>query len=154
MPCASRNLNEAVLSRVEPEPNSGCWLWMGALNNYGYGQIEDRRSGVRPMVHRVVYEAERGPIPAGLQLDHLCRVRNCVNPAHLEPVTHRENQVRGHGFVGKNVRRTHCLYGHPLDMVDKRGWRRCRTCHLRQSADAWEAHRLRTGPRVRRRVSA
>lgn len=74
-------------------PTSGCVLWAGNRNNRGYGMGTDRRG--RPVAaHRVVYERVVGPIPVGLQLDHLCLVRECVNPAHLEPVTAAENNRR------------------------------------------------------------
>ncbi len=83
-------------NKISPEPNSGCWLWAGAYggspDRRGYGQIwwRDRRR----MAHRVAYEVWRGPIPDGLQVDHLCRTPECVNPAHLEPVTPTENVRR------------------------------------------------------------
>lgn len=74
----------------------GCWLWQGALNTKGYAVLSvGGRGGRRHYAHRLSYEIHVGPIPAGLQIDHLCRVRRCVNPAHLEPVTNRENVLRG-----------------------------------------------------------
>lgn len=75
----------------------GCWLWQGPRVHNGYGIISIQGSGVKTTIraHRYAYEALVGPIPEGLQLDHLCRVRRCVNPAHLEPVTARENVRRG-----------------------------------------------------------
>lgn len=77
-----------------PEPNSGCWLFLGHVKrSTGYGVLlRDRKW---KLAHRYVFELHRGPIPVGLTLDHLCRVRSCVNPAHLEPVTRGENQRRG-----------------------------------------------------------
>lgn len=76
---------------------SGCWLWLGAINSDGYGRMRDPRTSYGRMMqaHRFFYEQVRSPIPEGLQLDHLCRVRRCVNPEHLEPVTSRENVRRG-----------------------------------------------------------
>ena len=71
----------------------GCWLWTGSHNGLGYGTI--RSVGRKMYVHRYSYELLVGPIPAGLELDHLCRVPGCVNPDHLEPVTHAENLRRG-----------------------------------------------------------
>lgn len=82
-------------AKIERVPFSGCWLWTGATYPNGYGHF--KRPNLRKTVsaHRGFYELLRGPIPAGLDLDHLCRVRCCVNPAHLEPVTRRENLRRG-----------------------------------------------------------
>jgi hypothetical protein len=78
------------------DPVTGCWVWQLAVNGRGYGQarVEGRRDRQFP-AHRVMYERHRGPIPAGLVIDHLCRNRRCVNPAHLEPVTGIENIRRG-----------------------------------------------------------
>lgn len=82
---------ERVLSRVAADA-SGCWLWTGALLRDGYAAI--KVSGKVTVAHRVAYAAMVGPIPEGLELDHVCNVRNCVRPEHLEPVTHAENQRR------------------------------------------------------------
>lgn len=76
------------------ENENGCWIWQRATTKGGYG-VTDRGDGRQTTAHRVYYERFVGPIPAGLQLDHLCRVRLCVNPAHLEPVTSAENNQRG-----------------------------------------------------------
>jgi hypothetical protein len=76
------------------EPGLGeCWVWVGRLNRNGYGRVA--LGGREPMAHRASYEAHVGPIPEGLVLDHLCRVRCCINPRHLEPVTVQENTLRG-----------------------------------------------------------
>ncbi len=93
-----------------------CWLWVGAVTDNGYGNFRKKRKSIP--AHRVSYELLIGPIPDGLELDHLCRVRNCVNPEHLEPVTRQENVKRGVGWAGENgnagarKRRTHCNQGH------------------------------------------
>src|SRR3990172_4211550 len=79
--------------RYIPEPNTGCWLWAGNLDTPGYGQISSL--GRKVLAHRLSYIFLRGPIPRGLQIDHLCRVRSCVNPDHMELVTSRENASRG-----------------------------------------------------------
>lgn len=84
---------DAMFSMVSPEPNSGCWLWTGNLSDNGYGVVEVRDR--RRRAHRVAYELVHGPIPSGLEPDHLCRVRCCINPAHLEPVTRQLNTLRG-----------------------------------------------------------
>lgn len=110
---------------------SGCWLWTGAIDRHGYGLV--RLGGKSRLAHRVVYEAV-GSIPTGRDLDHLCRVRACVNPAHLEPVTRAEN-LRRSPLVGKRKRlKTHCKHGHPMAdpnlYVDPSGERHCRACWI------------------------
>lgn len=85
-----------VLIRTEFVPD-GCWLFHGSINNCGYGQVGRNKAWGKPrtvLAHRVMYEATLGPIPEGMTVDHLCRVRNCVNPEHLEAVS-----------IGENVRR-------------------------------------------------
>ena len=75
-----------------------CWLWLGAINSHGYGQMfKSKNTGkaIKYEAHRFSYESFKGPIPDDLELDHLCRVPCCINPEHLEPVTHRENMIRG-----------------------------------------------------------
>ena len=98
-----------------------CWLWTGSTQRKGYGRCS------RWLAHRLVYVLLRGPIPDGLQVDHLCRVRNCVNPDHMELVSSRENTFRGISPAARNARKTTCPEGHPYDAV----WgpnRRCRAC--------------------------
>lgn len=109
----------------------GCWNWTAGLDSKGYGQF--RVSTQQKIVaHRFAYELLVGPIPAGLQLDHLCRNRQCVNPDHLEPVDSRTNTLRGEGPTAQHARKTHCCHGHELtdDNVrrTKRGARVCLTC--------------------------
>lgn len=89
---------------------SSCWTFTGSLNNRGYGQV--RFGGRLVLAHRLAYEELIGPIPDGLVLDHLCRNRACVNPAHLEPVSMRVNGLRGIGSSAQNARKTHCKRGH------------------------------------------
>lgn len=91
-----------------PEPTTGCWLWMGRREKKGYGSLHS--NGTSYKAHRVSYELVKGPIPAGLEIDHLCRVRCCVNPDHLEAVTHREN-IRRAVMPGK-APTTICPAGH------------------------------------------
>jgi len=127
-----------------PEPNTGCWLWIAGVNPLGYGQFW--WSGRTVTAHRFAYEREVGPIPDGLELDHLCRTRCCVNPAHLEPVTHRENTLRGDTITGRQARQTHCKRGHPLSgpnlYAKPNGRRQCRTCAA-ASREKWRAHNAR-----------
>jgi hypothetical protein len=113
---------------------SGCWQWTASVNHHGYGDFapgEGRSGAVR--AHRWAYEHFVGPIPEGLQIDHLCRNRRCVNPAHMEPVTSATNTHRGMAPAAVNARKTHCSRaGHPLSgpnlLVDSKGKRRCRAC--------------------------
>jgi len=81
-------------SKIERIPESGCWLWVGAVHRNGYGSVHLSKPRRNAVAHRAVYELLVGPIPQNLDLDHLCRVRCCVNPAHLEPVTRKENLER------------------------------------------------------------
>ena len=135
---------ETIHARTLIDPDTGCWLWQGHVHQpSGYGQI-NRRGHV--YAHRFAYAFLVGPIPPGLELDHLCRVRRCVNPAHLEPVTSKENNRRGRPY---RTAKTHCVNGHPFDAantaLDSRGWRRCRACdratNARMRANA-TAHRI------------
>jgi hypothetical protein len=108
-----------------------CWIWVGARTPLGYGQFRDK--GRTVYAHRWAFENANGPIPTGLTLDHLCRNPACVNPAHLEAVTHRINMRRGVGFSGVNARKTHCPRGHeytPENTKWFKGGRTCRTCYL------------------------
>lgn len=124
------DLPERIASKIEADPATGCWLWRGYLNNRGYAQIQVHRVSV--FVHRLTYQSARGAIPEGLELDHLCRVPHCCNPAHLEPVTHRENVLRGVSPMAINAARTHCVHGHEFTPENTKrtynGRRACRAC--------------------------
>lgn len=115
------------IERTEGE----CWTWNGPGMGVGYGAFSFE--GRNHYAHRFSYELLVGPVPPGLELDHLCRNRRCVNPEHLEPVTHRENQLRGETVGALNARKTHCPQGHPLAgrnvYVSPTGHRRCRPCN-------------------------
>jgi len=103
-----------------------CWLWAAGINSLGYGKFQIGKKSC--FAHRVSYELSIGPIPEGLSLDHLCRVRHCVNPAHLEPVTQRENIMRGNGIAAKEAAKTHCPKNHPYDEENTRNYRGKRFC--------------------------
>jgi len=131
--------------------DSGCWIWGGHLNrNGGYGRL--MINGIHRSAHRAVYESVHGPIAAGLTLDHLCRVKRCVNPAHLEPVTNKENILRGISFSAVNAAKTERVNGHSLSDAFKlaRGDRRCRVC----SATAKRKWRRRESARCFQQSSA
>jgi hypothetical protein len=129
-----------IWDKIHPEPNSGCWLWLGFVGADGYGQS---KLGKARVAHRIVYEAMVGEIPEGLVIDHLCRTRCCVNPDHLEPVTHRENLLRGETLASMFLKRTHCSKGHDLTFAYRRagGSRKCRRCN----ADSEQLRRDRLG---------
>lgn len=100
--------------KIEVDRN-GCWLWKGALDEDGYGFFHVGYPSHSRRAHLVSYEHFVGPVPKGLTLDHLCRVRPCVNPTHTESVTLATNVMRGEGPAPLNAAKTLCVKGHPLD---------------------------------------
>lgn len=111
------------------EPNTGCWLWLGSLNHNGYGT--GSMGGESYRAHRLSHELFKGPIPEYMQIDHLCRVRCCVNHEHLEAVPQRENNRRSLSLTAMQARQTHCIRGHeftPANTIRNGGHRRCREC--------------------------
>lgn len=121
---------DRFLSKIE-RPDSGCWLWTGwQFSGTGYAGFGI--GGRSILGHRFAYQVLIGAIDDGLHLDHLCRVRHCVNPAHLEPVTPRENTMRSAGPSAVNARKTHCPRGHEYSPENTyrtpEGGRHCKAC--------------------------
>jgi len=150
--CIHRPAIDRFLEHIAPGPN-GCIEWTGGLNGVGYGQfyVGKKVPGTsspgdtgKGYAHRWSYEHYVGPIPAGLHIDHLCRNTKCVNPKHLEPVTIRENLLRGIGPSSLHAKKTHCpqgheyagdnLYTHPTKSI-----RYCRTCSKTRAQRARDA---------------
>lgn len=134
MPPRTYPLEDRLWPKIDT--SGDCWEWL-ASTVAGYGQIrigktEDGRTRTGK-AYRVVYELLVGPVPPGLELDHLCRNKLCCNPDHLEPVTHAENIRRGQAPAGKSARSTHCKRGHAFTASNTlyyapRNERICRTC--------------------------
>lgn len=119
-------LPASIRSRIAPA--GSCSIWTGKLNHDGYARV--RLAGRHYYLHRLVYEYHHGRLPAGLEIDHLCRNRACSELSHLEAVTHQENVRRGN--IGLfNLSKTHCPQGHPYEgdnVYWYRGYRACRIC--------------------------
>lgn len=127
------SLAESVDQRIVPLVEVGCWVWTGSHTPKGYAQFTYKGRTFR--VHRYQFERYVGPIPDGFTIDHVwargCRFKDCVNPAHLEPVSGPVNTLRGGGRAAVNARKTHCPQGHLYDEENTKrykGRRYCRTC--------------------------
>lgn len=128
-------VREPIEDKYVVDPATGCWNWDRAQDGHGYGQYLHPVTKTNTHPHRYLYEREFGPIPDGLQIDHLCRNRLCVNPSHMEAVTPRENILRGVGSSAVAARKTHCVRGHEFapenTHITTQGARACITCrHL------------------------
>lgn len=130
-------IEKKILEKIEK--TNSCWLWKGSITDRGYGQYSSK------LVHRLIWQLKNGPVPKGLELDHLCRVRSCVNPVHLEAVTHAENNRRGNSPSAMAMRKTHCFRGHRLSedniyrhkgkkSAKRKNWRICKECHIINNA--------------------
>lgn len=130
-----RSAVSRFMDKLEMITESGCWVWMACCNGNGYGRFG--LSGRTVYAHRFAFELLRGPIPPGLEIDHLCRVRSCVNPYHMEAVTDRVNTLRGESVSALHHRKSKCSNGHALtgdnvriefSKISKYGRRRCKQC--------------------------
>lgn len=126
-----KSIDERFWEKVDRQGPDDCWLWTAAgLTSRGYGIFRANHKGIG--AHRWLYEQTYGPLPEGAVLHHRCETRACVNPAHLEPTTSRDNVLRGNGTSAANARKTHCKRGHPLSgdnlYIDATGRRHCREC--------------------------
>lgn len=122
------SLGELLLRHIDVDPK-GCWLWTAKITKGGYGSV----SGKSLLAHRVSYATYKGAIPKGLVIDHLCRVKSCINPDHLEAVTQKENLRRRDIALGMATAKTHCPKGHEYNEVNTyvspQNRRSCRTCN-------------------------
>ena len=124
--CAEK-LPHPLRARIDPVPPSGCWVWTGPLNNSGYGSVY--YNGHVWLVHRLSHDVLVGPIPPGLTVDHLCKVRTCVNTDHMELVDLRTNILRGSSLQARYAARTECgKCGGPLEYIDRFRTHSCRPC--------------------------
>lgn len=123
-------LPDRIWNRITVNSETGCWESTLSLNAQGYTQV--RWKGRTMRLHRLIYTHLVGPVPLDIHLDHLCRNRACCNPRHIEPVSGRENVMRGDGFASVNANKTHCPRDHEYDARntyhDSTGARRCRQC--------------------------
>lgn len=121
---------EEIRFWAKVQKTDGCWLWSASRQRRGYGTLVLQGKG--RLAHRVAYELLRGPVPDGCELDHTCRNTACVNPDHVEPVSHRINVLRGTSPAARNAAMTVCKRGHALTpentLIYDGGRRRCRTC--------------------------
>jgi hypothetical protein len=155
-----------LLARTERDVESGCLRWTGARIWSNYGAISVRKWGGQKRVHRVSYELFIGPIPGGYDIEHVCHTRSdcnmrdqcphrlCIEPTHLEAITHHENLLRGRGVPGRNAKKTHCIDGHALVgknlyITPSTGSRQCLTCRETKRAAWLDANRVRVKARQR-----
>jgi hypothetical protein len=134
------------------DPRTKCWNWTRGINGRGYAYIwvpNGTWKGRTIQAYKFGYELKYGRVPKGNELDHLCRNTICVNWDHVEPVTRRENQLRGETIAGINSRKTQCPRGHPYDMVNSLGRRGCRRCARVAASNSYYAHHIRNKRRAK-----
>lgn len=136
-----KRIPERIWDKIIPEPNSGCWIWLGSLSGSGEGYPETWFDNYRKRTHILMYEQFIGPIPKFKELDHLCRVRCCCNPFHVEPVSRMVNAMRGTAGMNRVIECREaltCDKGHPWTLentLKNSGWRACKTC--RRARQRW-----------------
>lgn len=140
---------DRIRERTSVDPETGCWEWLGAATVTGYGRMmvtREHKTHRSTLVHRAAYEELVGPIPEGLQLDHLCKNTMCCNPDHLEPVTHLENLLRSDTPSNTFREATHCIHGHeftPENTYRTDRGRYCRACRRRRNQESDARKRAR-----------
>lgn len=145
----TKPLGERFWKLVTIADPTECWVWNGLRIVGGYGLFRLSGTKAKHMVaHKMAYTLTHGSVPEGLELDHLCRNTACVNPAHLEPVTHQTNALRGRSFAFVNAAKTHCHRGHPFDLINtyrvpsNPQSRHCRACAKIRELSFRQRHRL------------
>ncbi len=147
----TRPLQERFWEKVSPEPNTGCWLWTGSIVQ-GYGRIGVTRRNIQ-CAHVVSYEMEYGPIPRGLglEIDHICRERSCVNPRHLRLGTREQNRLAAGSMCPSkiNQEKTHCIAGHEFTVANTHWYgngrhRMCKKCNARRANESYYRRKAKT----------
>jgi hypothetical protein len=125
---SKRTTGTPLMNTFDKKGDDECWLWTGSIGRSGYG-VAHLKNHKTMCAHRYIYQKFKEIIPAGLELDHLCRNKKCVNPNHLEPVTHSENMKRSTPYSARGISSL-CSKGHILDGIRRQsdGWRYCKTC--------------------------
>lgn len=138
----SATLEEKLDRMSIPEPMSGCILWLGCTITDGYGMLNVGKGKGNKLAHRVAWELVNGAIPADCEIDHICRVRSCINPAHMRAVSHKVNVLAGESFSAHHARKGTCVHGHQFDGIRKgNGQRTCSTCRKMWQAAARDRRR-------------
>lgn len=128
---SKKTIEQRFWSRVDKNSKNGCWLWQGVKSG-GYGYMRYYKDGRRKSCHLVSLIIHGIKVPKGKEVDHSCRNKSCVNPSHLEVVTHKENILRGTSIPARNSKKICCMHGHELTLDNifssKRGDRQCKKC--------------------------